>query len=296
MRKKRLNTLIEALAQHQPTLIHALAFESYEIGFDLAEAMDVDLVLQVTSLSDCDELMEFDAPAVRRFLVSSPALGTALEKQCAVVSDVISTVRPGILVERAPACFADAQRAITVVCTSPFERDFGVDLLIEATYLLRQRGISLIVFLMGRGALESTLRRDVRERNLSACVVFARPMGDYEHALQKADIMVRPSADTAFSIDVLQAMAAGLAVVTFPSTLCDYIRPDETAIVCEPPTAASIADAIEKLVADRDHARKIATGAMEYVRSNHSISAMAERTSEAYRELALKRSTFSIRK
>jgi len=295
-RKRRLQALVESFSPQAPSLIHALAYESYEVAFALSEALDADLVLQVTSLSDCYELMEFDAPAVRRFLVSSAALGEELQKRCGVVGDFITIVRPGLLVEEHPACFAKPERAVTVVCTSPFERDFGVDLLIEAIYLLRQRGVSLVAFLMGRGSTESALRRMVRARNLSACVVFARPLGDHIPALQNADIMVRPSADTAFSIDTLQALSAGLVVVTFPSTVCDYIRDGETAVVCQTPTAEAIADAMEHLVQDRDRARRIAVSAMDYVQSNHSISAMAERTAEAYRELVLQRSTFAMNK
>lgn len=294
-RKRRIGALIESLSPQPPTIIHALAYESYEVAFDLAEALDADLVLQVTALADCDELMEFDAPGVQQFLVSTPYLGEVLQKQSGVIEDVIATVRPGILVEERLACFAQPERAVTLVCTSPLERDSGVDLLIEAVHILRQRGISLMAFLLGQGSFESSLRRAVHERNLSACVVFARPLGDYDAALLNADILVRPTADVAFSVDTLQAMSAGLVVVTLPSRVCDYLRDGETAVLCSSRSAASIAQAVEKLIEDRAFARGIAQGAMEYVKKNHSISAMAERTAQAYRALALARSTFSMK-
>lgn len=297
LRKRRLEELAESLSQPpQTTIVHALAYESYEVAFELARLLEADLVIQVTSVADCDELLEFDAPSVPRFLVSSEALATMLEKQCNIVREAITLVRPGILIEEQAACFANDKRAPTIVCTSPFERGSGVDILIEAIHLLRQRGISLITFLMGQGSIESDLRRRVHERNLSACVVFARPLGGHEAALHHADMFVRPSADAAFSIEVLQAMAAGLVVVTFATDICDYVRDGETSVVCDARTPEAMARAIEVLIQDRASARRIATSAMAYLKTRHSISTMAERTAEAYRELALRRSTFSLRR
>jgi glycosyltransferase involved in cell wall biosynthesis len=294
--KKRLASLIEMVSAQPPGIVHALSYDSYEVAFELADSMDADLVLQVTSLADCEELADFDASRVGRFLVASPALIKALETQGGVDAQRMVLVRPGILVADKPACFVREDRSVTVVCTSPFEREYGVDLLIEAIAELRGRGVSLIVFLLGQGSLEPMLRRLARGRNLSACTVFARPLGDYDQALYSADIMVRPSADTAFTVDTLEAMSAGLVVVTFAGDVCDYIRADETAVVCSNHTPKAIADAIEALVQDRDFARKIATSAMAYVRTYHGISAMAAHTASAYRELAVRRTTFSIRK
>ena len=57
----------------------------------------------------------------------------------------------------------------------------------------------------------------------------------------------------------------------------------------------AIADALERVLTDRAHARTVASSAMEYVRTHHSMSAMAECTAATYRQLALSRSTFSIK-
>jgi glycosyltransferase involved in cell wall biosynthesis len=89
-------------------------------------------------------------------------------------------------------------------------------------------------------------------------------------------------------------MGTGLAVVTAPTAVCDHFYADETAIVCDTPTAESFADAIERLLADRGLAQRIATAAMEHVRRHHAASGMAELTAATYRQLALARATFPI--
>ena len=87
----------------------------------------------------------------------------------------------------------------------------------------------------------------------------------------------------------------GLAVVTLPSSISDHLRHGETAVIYERPDAESLANALEQLLVDRAGARRIASAASEYVRTNHAVSAMAERTVDAYRKLALARTTFPIK-
>ena len=138
------------------------------------------------------------------------------------------------------------------------------------------------------------MRRMVRERKLSSCVTLACPAGDLAGAIRSADIFARPSADTAITADSLRAMGAGMAVVTLPSSVCDHLLGGETAVLCEKPSAEALANAIEQLITDRAGAQRIAATGMEYVRTHHPVSGMAERTANAYRTLALARATFPI--
>ena len=57
----------------------------------------------------------------------------------------------------------------------------------------------------------------IRERNLAAVVTLSHPKGDLSQALDGADVYARPSADTVFHAGTLQAMAAGVAVVSSPN-------------------------------------------------------------------------------
>jgi glycosyltransferase involved in cell wall biosynthesis len=112
--------------------------------------------------------------------------------------------------------------------------------------------------------------------------------------MRSADLFILPRVGEVFTVDGLQAMGAGMAVVAFSSSICDYLRPGETAVVCPEPTAAALAEAIEKLVTDRTFAREIAAGGAEYVRTHHSMTGMAERTAAAYRSLTVARATFPM--
>ncbi len=265
------------------------------MGTAIAEAFDADLVLGVTSLVDCDRIVPLAVREHVRFHAFSEPLAAVLEAQLKVPREQIEVIRPGIPVAPRAACFADSERVATVLCTSAFERDSGVDRLIGAVGLLGQRGHTLQVFLLGGGRHESALRQLVRTRKLSSSVTFAPPMSDLTAAMQSADIFVRPSVDSEFTADGLLAMGAGLVVVTDPSMLCDHIRPGETVMVCTHPTAESLAATIDGVLNHRQEAIALASAAMEYVREHHAVSTMAERTAAAYRRLALTRTTFAIR-
>jgi len=293
--RRRIEKVVEALHHDAPTVVHAMSADSYRLALALSDEFDADLLLEVASMSDCDAVQHLPPECHADFMAISLPLVGVLETQLKIPPDRIHLVRPGVLVSRQGTCFSRPDRRAALLCTSPLERHSGVHLLVEALALLQKKGCELMSFLLGRGRLESSLRRLVRQRSLSGAITFAYPLGDVGHAMHSADIFVRPSADTAFAVDVLQAMGAGMAVVTFPNRLFDYLRDGETAVFCGKHSAESIAEAIEGLLVDRTEARQLAARAQDEVRAHHAVSAMAEGTAAVYRQLALARATFSIR-
>ncbi len=293
--RRRVERLLDVLSAQPPTVVHALAQESYPLALAVAEEFDADLVIGISSLTDCDRVAQMGLDRHVRFHAFSEPLATLLETQLKIAREQIEVIRPGIPVAQHAACFAEPGRVPTVLCTSPFTRDSGVDRLIAAVSLLVQKGHSLQVFLLGEGDHEAALRRLVRNRNLSSSVTFGPLLNDLSAAMQCADLFVRPSADSQFTAEGLLAMGAGMVVVADPSSVCDHIRPGETAMVCAYPTAESLAATIDGVLHHREEAKALAASAMEFVRQHHAMSLMAERTAAAYRQLALAGTTFSIR-
>ncbi len=295
-RVRHLSGIKGALTSRPPSVFHATACGSYSIATDLAELMDADLVWQVTSMDDCDAIANLDSRRVGRFIAFSEPLGVVLKGQLSVDPERISLIRPGMRARGQIACFSVPGRAVTLLCLSRFKRGRGVENLIKSVDILQKRGHDVMLFLMGHGRQESKLRRLVRERGLFSCVTFADPSGEPSPAMQSADVFVRPSDDNAFLEDTLQAMGTGMAVVACASPVCDHLRDGETSVLCDGASAQSIAGAVERLLLDRDWARTIASTGVAYVKDHHAMSGMAERIAALYRELALARATFSIKR
>ncbi len=290
-----IRNFLDTLSTQPPTIVHATSHSSYALAAAVADEFDAELILQVTSLADCEAVPRFVARASTHFHSFSKPLAAILETQLRILPENIEVVPPGFPASPKAACFAHAERVPTLLCTSPFDRHSGVDRLIAALEILIRRGHALQCFLSGDGSYEPALRKLVRAKHLSDHVTFAPVLHDPAPAFQSADLFVRPSLDTAFVADTLQAMSAGLLVLTPANEACDHLWNNETAVICPSNQIEDLADAIEKPLRDRPEAQRIAAAALDYVRRNHGISAMAEKTAAAYRTLALARTTFALR-
>lgn len=294
-RKRALSTLHDALSATPPTVIHAISVGAFEIGQLLAESFDADLVYQVTAVADVEALAQLSPTA--RFTVicsSKPLLELCMQRGGCDEKDV-KLVRPGVTCRDEPTCFVDQSRDPTILSTSAFVEEEGVASLIEAIRLLVDRGHQFLAFLLGAGPLEHSLRRLVRQLNLETVVTFAQPSGDVLKAMVGADVFVHPAAGTTISARSLQALGQGAAVVSVRGGVLDAMIEDHTAMLCKSGTPVDLADAIERLLTDRELARRLAQNAIEYLKAHHTMSRMAELTAEVYRDLLLEHATFRMR-
>lgn len=293
-RRHRIKKLAELLRSSPPSIIHAVSWPSFAVSAALAEALDAELVLHVTSLQDCERLLRISPSDVAHVIVVSEPLRNVVIEQLRLRPAHVTLVRPGLSVANEPTCFASPHRRVTLLSTSSFTREGGVERLIAAMDMIRSHGRDVLAFLMGGGPKEPDLRGLVREHGLTASVMFAEPLQDVAAAMHGADIFVRPNSEPTFAFNGLQAMALGLAVVTFPDALNDHFQAGKTAYVCGTPTARGLADCILDVLTDPARARSTAANAIGYIRTHHSMSEMAERTAAIYRALALPRTTFSL--
>lgn len=287
-------SLVDALSATPPTVIHALSHESYSLTRDLAEEFDAELLWSVGGWADLDAVRQQGLARVDALVSHGRAMLEPLQRQLGVHSEKLHVISPGVLAAPSPGAFSDARRIPALVSLAPLDEGGGVESLIQAVDLLRRRSRPVALFLLGEGRGESRLRRKVRDLRLASSVTFAHPTGDVGPALSHADVFVRAKQVTVFEDDLLQAMAAGLAVVCGPSDVDDGIRDGETAILCDPTAPESIAEAVEGLLADLANARRVAQQALEYVREHHTLSGMADQAGRVYRVHALRRATFSV--
>jgi glycosyltransferase involved in cell wall biosynthesis len=293
--RRRMAEAVELLSPRVPAVIHALSHDSFDVAADLADAFEADLVFQIGSRTDCDALSDFDLSVVGWFFAVSELLVRLLRDQYGIDGERIAMIHPGLMAAERRPPFMESDRPVTLLCTAPLERSAGIHILIEAVAQLRQRGRSLAAFFTGHGAYEWSLRRQVRDHDLSSLVFFAQPLGNHEELFRGADIFIQPSPDTAFRVDTLAAMAAGLIVVAISGGVMDYPVDGQTGVLCRRPDAHSLANIIEELMDDRDRTRRIAQAAGDYVRTHHTVSAMADRVAALYRQLVWPRATFSLR-
>ena len=292
---RRLEQLLDALSAQPPTVVHAVSMGSYRTAASIAQEFDADLILGVTSLDDVEGAGRFRERTDVYFQPWSTALANMFDTRWRIDRTRVEVIAPGVPAAAKPAAFDHPGRVATLVSTSPFHADTGLDRLIAAVEKLVRRQVELQLFLLGEGPRERALRKSVRTKQLSAHIAFAPNFDDPTAALSSADLFIHPTSSSAFPADTLQAMGIGLALVTGPDEVADHHRSGETACVYADGTAEALADAIESLLRDRPAAQRLAAAGLEHVRRNHGVSAMAERVAAAYRRLVLNQSTFAIR-
>jgi glycosyltransferase involved in cell wall biosynthesis len=106
--------------------------------------------------------------------------------------------------------------------------------------------------------------------------------------LAAADIFVLPSLKEGLPIAILEAMAAGAAVISTPvGAIPDAIRDGETGLLVPPGDSAALARAIQRLIDDPGLRARLAANAGRRFQAMFTIDRTADEVAALYRELGV---------
>lgn len=141
----------------------------------------------------------------------------------------------------------------------------GFDLLIEAFALTAQRRPRWDLVICGEGAQRSELERLVLKLGLAQRVFLPGWIEDPTEAFKSADLFVLPSRYEGFPNALLEAMAAGLPVISSdcPSGPYEIVRDGYNGLLVRCQSAEWLAAAMDRLMRDPDARRLLAQKAPE---------------------------------
>jgi len=142
------------------------------------------------------------------------------------------------------------------------------------------------LILLGQGAEKARLQDQVRRLGLSESVRFAGFRADLLHFLGHADLLVHPAVREGLGISLLEAQAAGLAIVAsraggIPEAVVD----DMSGVLVPPQDASALAGAITELLRDPDKRARLGAGGRAQVAQNFSMAGMVSGNLKVYEEL-----------
>ena len=169
----------------------------------------------------------------------------------------------------------------------------GIGTLLEATRLLRERGLPVRALIVGDGPERPALQRQAADLGLGEAVIFtgrvpAAKVREF-HAL--LDVFVVPRTpdrvcQLVTPLKPIEAMASGLCVVTSDvRALAEIIKPDVTGALTIPQDPVALADSLELLVCSPDIRRKLGDNAREWVARDRTWAHNAARYRDAYARL-----------
>jgi phosphatidyl-myo-inositol dimannoside synthase len=183
----------------------------------------------------------------------------------------------------------------TVVTIARLEDRYkGHDTMIRALALLRARVPDARWVVVGDGSLRGELEQQARDQGVAELTRFVGRVSDAERDawLRRADLLAMPSrlpgggqAGDGFGIVFLEAAAYGKPVVAGNvGGALDSVSDGESGLLVDPTDPAAVADAIARLLLDRELAQRLGSAGAARARS-FSWPAIAARVAQVLREL-----------
>ncbi len=151
--------------------------------------------------------------------------------------------------------------------------------LLEAFAILLRDWPQAQLILAGNGEHREVLEEHAEALGIAASTRFlgAVPRAEMDHWYRIADVFCLPSIYEGFPVTILEAMAAGLPIVsTTVSGIPEAIEDGVSGYLVEPENATALAEALARLAADPELTRTMGRNARRAVREQFSIEATAE--------------------
>jgi glycosyltransferase involved in cell wall biosynthesis len=176
-----------------------------------------------------------------------------------------------------------------VVFVGRLSEEKRLDVLLAAwSELICTAKVHAILELWGNGLLESTLRRQCEELGIVESVRFCGHVHGVRERLPEMDIFVLPSSAEGNSNAVLEAMAAGLPIVSTRVGGTPMLVGHEGAnFLCEPGDMDSLAANMLKLIQDPELRVQVGSAMRRRVGRHFDISLVAQTYADAYRFLTM---------
>lgn len=179
-----------------------------------------------------------------------------------------------------------------ILCVGNLKPIKGHETLLAAVERLAALGRAFSLVCVGRDYCDGRLHRRAAAISGKVCVSFVGPQDDVAPWLSAADIYVQPSTWEGMSNSLLEAMACGLPIVaTAAGGTTDVLDHGVTGLLAPPADAASLAVALDMLIADPQLRMRLGRSARAHACTHYSLSASHARLAAQYERLAVRRGT-----
>jgi glycosyltransferase involved in cell wall biosynthesis len=169
----------------------------------------------------------------------------------------------------------------------------GIGTLLEATAILRARGVPARALIVGDGPERAALQRQAARAGLAEAAVFPGrvPAAKVRQFHALLDVFVVPRTpdrvcQLVTPLKPVEAMASGLCVVTSEvKALNEIVKHEVTGMQTVPQDPVSLADCLERLLYSPDIRRKLGDNAREWAARDRTWAHNAARYRDAYARL-----------
>lgn len=186
-----------------------------------------------------------------------------------------------------PVAFSDPVRPVSASVLATGRDPGAVSAALEGLALAARRHDELMVFL-DAVAVERSHEVWKRLRTLRALdrVSLMPDLESRREPALRADLFIRPEASGEHRSVLLDAMAAGMCVLTAKDPVVEALQHERTCMECAEPTALGWERTVLHALDEPQRARAMGVGAQRWIRDSQSVSSQAAALMDAYDRLA----------
>jgi glycosyltransferase involved in cell wall biosynthesis len=169
-----------------------------------------------------------------------------------------------------------------------FVHEKGHRFLLEALSILRDRGITPHVLMIGSGPQEGSVWKEITARGLDHLVTVSPSIPHHEllKIMQASDAFVIPSTHEGFPLAPAEAMLLGKPVIaTAVGGLPTLIEHDASGILIPPANAVALADAIGRIIDAPELRTRLGESGRKRVEAEFSLAALVPKWENLYAEM-----------
>jgi glycosyltransferase involved in cell wall biosynthesis len=179
-----------------------------------------------------------------------------------------------------------ATRAHVVICVSKLRYEKGIDVLLQAWYLVQQHHPAARLVIVGSGPLQQALMQMAQALAISGSVEFAGLQSNIPAQLHRGGLAVLPSRWEGMPNAVLEAMACELpCVATRVSGSEDIIQHGINGLLVDVGDYKALAQALLTLLNDPDLAQQYGRAARATIEAHYSLEHVTQMHIQLYQDL-----------
>jgi glycosyltransferase involved in cell wall biosynthesis len=185
-----------------------------------------------------------------------------------------------------PNSFSMRDDTLRLVCTGRMVPAKGHLILLQAVQMLREKGISLKVTMIGGGPELDSLQRFVVSNQLADSVNFTKALSHPETLaqLRRADLFALASFAEGIPVALMEAMSLGLPCIsTNIAGIPELIRTGVDGLLVPPANAAALASALESLILDSGLRRSLGASARQRIINQYNLPLNQELLAHTFR-------------
>ncbi|WP_417850706.1 glycosyltransferase family 4 protein [Thalassoglobus sp.] len=274
--------------KNRPDLIDIQHRHMHQLGAWLAQEIETPYVLHLQDIPPADGQFEVDLRWCRRIITVSDSIRQQLLNQTGLPEELVSVVQNGVNIPREEDLqpILPEDRPPVIGTAGPLEKEKGLNHFLWAAKAILEKHPEVLFLIAGSGPEEKSLRQLAEELKISQSLTILPHLENFRQVFQAIDLFVLPELRQGSKLILLEAMAAGLPVVSSDIDGVAHIVDDGvTGLLVPAADVEELSSKLHELLIHRHQAREIGRLGRDHIRENFLASKMTESMLSIYQEI-----------